>query len=176
MKMTYGEQLRHPNWQRKRADVLARADFKCESCGDTETTLHVHHRRYVKGRMAWEYDSDELLALCEVCHSEDHRHGQLLNRVLAGMDYGGISDKQIAASLVGGFLAAIGRLSDDETVQELFDDPNPNFFVLGVFAGALGLKNLALSVATHRDHLHGQSKWVDAVIDHFQLSKAGSDK
>jgi hypothetical protein len=71
-KMTYGQQLKHPNWQRKRLERLSEAAFECENCGDKNTTLHVHHKRYIKGRLAWEYGSDELMVLCEPCHEEEH--------------------------------------------------------------------------------------------------------
>lgn len=33
-KMTYTEQLQHPNWQRKRLEVMEAAEFSCELCGD----------------------------------------------------------------------------------------------------------------------------------------------
>jgi len=42
--MTYAEKLRDPRWQRRRLEKLDAADFHCESCGDGESTLHVHHR------------------------------------------------------------------------------------------------------------------------------------
>lgn len=71
-KLSYAEQLRHPNWQRKRLEVLERASFKCEKCFDGESTIHVHHKQYFKGRMAWEYDAKELSALCESCHQYEH--------------------------------------------------------------------------------------------------------
>lgn len=74
-KMTYGEQLKHPNWQRKRLEVLEEADFKCSCCHDGESTLHVHHKRYIKGRMAWEYGVNDLAVLCEECHK--HEHGRM---------------------------------------------------------------------------------------------------
>lgn len=72
-KMTYAEQLAHPNWQRKRLEVLEDAEWTCQGCGETEITLHVHHKRYVKGRMAWEYETDELQALCKDCHAKEHK-------------------------------------------------------------------------------------------------------
>jgi hypothetical protein len=81
-KMTYGEQLKHPFWQRKRLQVLEAAAWGCESCGDKGSTLHVHHRRYVKGRMAWEYEDHELQALCQACHGEQHEQRELLDRLL----------------------------------------------------------------------------------------------
>ena len=36
-------------------------------------TLNVHHIKYRKGAMPWEYSDDELVTLCEGCHSEIHR-------------------------------------------------------------------------------------------------------
>jgi hypothetical protein len=70
-RMTYTEQLKHPKWQKRRLEILNRANFKCESCDDAEKTLHVHHKRYRKGAMAWEYDDSELTALCEDCHANE---------------------------------------------------------------------------------------------------------
>ena len=69
---TYREQLLHPKWQKRRLEILNRASFACECCGAEEKTLHVHHKRYAKGRMAWEYEDRELIALCETCHEATH--------------------------------------------------------------------------------------------------------
>lgn len=66
--MTYSEQLKHPNWQKKRLEVLNRDEWTCRICGDTETRLHVHHRSYIKGRKAWDYPNENFTTLCEPCH------------------------------------------------------------------------------------------------------------
>lgn len=66
--MTYGEQLLDPRWQRRRLDIMQRDEFKCVECGDATKTLHVDHRVYFKGRLAWEYPDDELQTLCKDCH------------------------------------------------------------------------------------------------------------
>lgn len=66
--MTYSEQLKHPNWQRKRLEIMQRDDFMCRMCGDSEVTLHIHHRSYEKGRMAWDYPNENFCTLCEGCH------------------------------------------------------------------------------------------------------------
>jgi len=39
-------------------------------CGDTETTLHVHHKYYVSGNDPWDYPNTALVTLCEHCHKE----------------------------------------------------------------------------------------------------------
>jgi len=44
----------------------------CLRCGDTEHTLNVHHKRYIAGRSPGEYHDDDLVTLCETCHSLEH--------------------------------------------------------------------------------------------------------
>jgi len=63
----YSEKLKHPKWQRKRLEIMKRDKFKCRHCGDTETTLNVHHLRYCGN--PWEADNDDLLTVCEDCHT-----------------------------------------------------------------------------------------------------------
>lgn len=69
---TYSELLRDPRWQRARLKRLDAAGWKCESCRSGETTLNVHHKRYVRGRAPWEYEDAELTVLCEPCHDKEH--------------------------------------------------------------------------------------------------------
>lgn len=71
-KLTFAEQIKHPNWQRKRLEVMEAAGFMCENCGANDVTLNVHHRQYVKGRMYWDYERSELQCLCENCHKSEH--------------------------------------------------------------------------------------------------------
>jgi hypothetical protein len=85
MKMTYSEQLKRPEWQRRRLEVLNAANWECQQCNDNESMLHVHHKRYVKGRMAWDYVLGDFEALCETCHSEAHETKELIEEVLAGI-------------------------------------------------------------------------------------------
>lgn len=71
-KLSYTDQLKHPKWQRRRLEIMQRADFHCESCKSGEITLNVHHKLYRKGAMAWEYADNELQCLCENCHKGRH--------------------------------------------------------------------------------------------------------
>jgi len=64
----YWEQLKDPRWQKMRLEVMGRADFKCEQCGDGSNTLNVHHSHYEKGCAPWEYPPESLHCLCEKCH------------------------------------------------------------------------------------------------------------
>lgn len=65
---TYAELLRRPEWQKKRLEVMQRADFSCENCGDKEKTLNVHHTYYEHGKKPWEYPDESLVCVCEDCH------------------------------------------------------------------------------------------------------------
>lgn len=65
---TYSEKLKDPRWQRKRLEILHRDDFTCQSCQDSKSEVHVHHRRYVKNKSPWEYDNGDYITLCKTCH------------------------------------------------------------------------------------------------------------
>lgn len=73
MKQTeYRKLLLHPNWQKKRLEILSRDGFECTECGSKEKTLHVHHMFYEKGRAPWDYPDISLVTLCDGCHEEEH--------------------------------------------------------------------------------------------------------
>lgn len=66
-KSDYSTLLKDPR-QRKRLEIFHRADFHCEFCDAGDKTLHAHHKRYIKGRLPWEYDDADYACLCESCH------------------------------------------------------------------------------------------------------------
>jgi len=68
--MTYSEKLKDPRWQKKRLKILERDDFTCTDCGDTESTLMVHHLKYSGD--PWEIEDKYLITLCEICHESWH--------------------------------------------------------------------------------------------------------
>jgi hypothetical protein len=106
--MEWKDQYRHPNWQRKRLEALEAADYTCQRCYDTETQLHVHHKRYVKGRLVWEYGLDELDVLCVSCHDETHRNKGDLAEILTAVSS---SDIPKVSGLLAGFLDADSKAS-----------------------------------------------------------------
>lgn len=67
----YSDLLKHPNWQKKRLDILNRDKWTCKGCGSKENTLHVHHFTYQKNNKPWEYENDNFITLCEICHNEE---------------------------------------------------------------------------------------------------------
>lgn len=129
---SYAAKLRDPRWQKKRLEVLERAGWACEMCGDHETTLHVHHKQYLKGREPWEYDADQLAALCEFCHEHGHCGPDLLLNVVSRLAVDGPRSREAAAKLVAGFAQ-----------QESDFEFGRMYWHLGNIAAALSYMNLA---------------------------------
>lgn len=67
---TYSEKLKDPRWQKVRLKVLERAGWRCEACGESTKTLHVHHGYYEKNCDPWEYDDQTLWSLYWECHEQ----------------------------------------------------------------------------------------------------------
>jgi len=68
--MTYSDKLRDPRWQKKRLEILQQRNWTCEDCGDTKSTLHVHHCYYARAFEPWEYSDNALKCLCWSCHEQ----------------------------------------------------------------------------------------------------------
>ena len=79
----YWQKLQDPRWQRKRLEILNRAEFCCEGCGDSQSQLQVHHGYYEKGKEPWEYEDDTLWCLCDECHEKAHVAQKAANLALA---------------------------------------------------------------------------------------------
>lgn len=133
--LTYSEQLKHPNWQRKRLEVLNEAGWMCELCESKDVTLNVHHKQYFKGRMAWEYENCELEVLCEICHTEHHEVDDLLKRVLQI----GFDPTRTALGLLAGYLYAGYAMDSD--LEESVRKKTGNLFDLGVVIHTLSMCN-----------------------------------
>lgn len=128
-KLTYAEQLRHPKWQKKRLEILEAANWECEECGEAEKTLNVHHKRYRKDSMAWEYARHELMALCECCHDTHHYLKDELSDVLM------FAQPSEALALCAGFTAPDGSVSDDLVYRA--SNLDPAVFRMGIIAAIM---------------------------------------
>jgi hypothetical protein len=72
--MPYREYLQTPEWQETRKRAMKRAGFRCQVCNAYGVRLNVHHRTYE--RRGFE-DNQDLIVLCEGCHSIFHENGSL---------------------------------------------------------------------------------------------------
>lgn len=115
---SYYQKLKDPRWQRKRLEMLSAAEFTCQSCFDSSSTLHVHHTRYIKGRDPWEYEDRELWVLCEDCHSSLHEAREMLDRALSAI-HPCFHDLVAIASLVAGFQTEQAGFLTDEQAELL---------------------------------------------------------
>lgn len=79
--MDYKEQLKDKRWIELSAKVKDFYDHRCCGCGNNND-LHVHHKRYFKGRKAWEYDIGELVCLCSGCHETFHKNFDELQEII----------------------------------------------------------------------------------------------
>lgn len=161
--MTYAEQLRHPFWQRKRLTCLEAAGWECTQCGAKENTLHVHHKRYVKGRKAWEYEDDELAVLCDKCHLDEHALRELLDEMLSKSNTWRTLESVVG--LVGGFLSASYAI--DQELEKRARAAYGPCFTIGVVAHACALTNcgqLAAFVRAAYDSLPGGPRPLDPAI------------
>ena len=68
----YAKMVQHPKWQKKRLRVFQRDKWKCRQCGNTEVTLHVHHKVYTK-YYPWNELMKNLITLCAHCHKKGHK-------------------------------------------------------------------------------------------------------
>ncbi len=68
MRTRYAAYLKTPEWARKRAQVMQRANNTCEGCG-TSRAHQVHHKTYehIGEEFLW-----ELVAVCMQCHERLH--------------------------------------------------------------------------------------------------------
>lgn len=103
MAKEYWEKLKDPRWQKKRLEVLQRADFSCEACGDKESTLHVHHNEYFKGKEPWEYDKYQLSVLCDSCHEFKHSKQDALKLICSFLPPDGPFSRDEIAMVIAGF-------------------------------------------------------------------------
>ena len=67
----YEHLLKDERWKLFRLRVMSERGCSCEYCGSTET-IQIHHTKYVKGRLPWEYDIKDMRVVCRICHQKIH--------------------------------------------------------------------------------------------------------
>ena len=122
-KSAYAVKLRDPRWQKLRLEVLQRDNWTCQVCGDTETTLHVHHGAYY-GDDPWDTPPTLLFCICSECHEKEHEEHKLavtnLLGSLARIRCVTSADIDRLATYIDhdAFIVADGRHSNDLSVEE----------------------------------------------------------
>lgn len=132
---TYQQKLLDPRWQRKRLEAMEKAEFACEMCGDKESTLHVHHKQYIKGREPWEYEIGQLAVLCKDCHSSGHDSDDRLNLVCSFADIDGPYSRDSVADLISGYM---GKPLD-------LDIGDPELHILGALVARVHMRRYSIA-------------------------------
>lgn len=127
--MDFKDQYKHPLWQKKRLDVLSEHGFFCSSCESEEKQLHVHHKRYVKGRRIWEYNNEEFLVLCNDCHESVHFGKGVFEEVISR---GETADYLSYAALLFNVVGA--SVHPNDHVEQGLDSYNKTLMQIGSFA------------------------------------------
>ena len=62
-----------PRWKRRKHEKFKSVRGRCETAGCPQRARIVHHKKYgALGKPPWDYDDDELEALCHDCHWRKH--------------------------------------------------------------------------------------------------------
>lgn len=171
--MNYRQQLADPRWQKRRLEILNISNWECSNCGNSAEQLHVHHPRYIKGRMAWEYADDELEALCKTCHEQHHKAESALQEQIHSSPYGA----RFFSGLAVGFLDVGLDLDDSDGV--LRDYVCPDAAMTGAFAQMFfhAHRNTKAAIAralalegTHRNP--AEQRLIDATIG-LEIKRGG---
>jgi hypothetical protein len=121
----FTDQYKNPLWQKRRLEMLERANYRCSCCQDDESQLHVHHGQYFTGRKLWEYADKELQVLCGTCHEEAHKHLERIKEIVSTVPADGLTE---LVALLAGYLdnantRAGGFVGDGVNTEAYLADP-----------------------------------------------------
>lgn len=118
--MTYKDQLNHPLWKDKSAEIIDLDGNKCRCCGATEN-LTVHHKRYARDGFLWDVPDDWLETLCWPCHALRHQ----LERDYRMLDTAAFlslaAERQARDAVRGGLIRAPGCQCDHKVCRCVWD-------------------------------------------------------
>jgi hypothetical protein len=96
--MNYNEQLKDPRWKSKAKQIKERDNYICQKCG-THQKLEVHHIRYLKDTLYWDYPDSYLITLCRSCHQEETDDLKKLDNKINSMLTSGLFAKEVMQKL-----------------------------------------------------------------------------
>ena len=68
--MSYSDLLKHPEWQKKRLELMKARGWSCSICTDTSSNLQIHHLYYKRDSLPWEYPDNAFQVVCSLCHEK----------------------------------------------------------------------------------------------------------
>lgn len=95
----YKEQIKSPEWQKRRLEIMQKDNFTCQICGRSDKTLNVHHLIYRVSSKIHEYTDKELITLCEDCHNKEHNYEKGILSLIRYIKSKGITNHEIYSLL-----------------------------------------------------------------------------
>lgn len=73
-KKQYRKLYTNQEWLDYSKKVRDRDGNKCLQCGrnDSQVCLQVHHQKYIRNKLIWEYALSDCVTLCKGCHAREH--------------------------------------------------------------------------------------------------------
>ncbi len=81
---SYSDKLETQNWHSFARKIRQENGNFYNACRRGDLVLQVHHTFYDKKRQPWEYESHEMVVLCEKCHHELHDQLQAFRKFVFG--------------------------------------------------------------------------------------------
>lgn len=102
-KEEYSVYLKDYRWINRKNYIKGLRGAICMSCGKTHS-LHIHHLRYY-GKFPWEVNDEDLICLCNECHSKAHS-GELnnLSELISNFDNKEVDNKRVLCFKNNNFL------------------------------------------------------------------------
>lgn len=127
----YSSQLRSPEWQKRRLQIMEMAGFKCQRCDEEAKELNVHHIKYRKGADVWDYPNDQLVCLCNQCHKDTHDVLEFFSEFISRADsltfdslYGVSKSEKANNCWAWMYLSAILRDFNEKNIESLLSNHN----------------------------------------------------
>lgn len=122
----YKNQYQHPNWQKKRLEILNRDNFTCQSCNEKQKMLYVHHKFYLKGQDVWDYPDYFFVTLCEECHDYSHQCIEIMYNTLSMLPFDVLLHSQesdISDLLINDYEDCLKRMREVINSSKSIDGP-----------------------------------------------------
>lgn len=82
----YRDKLLDGRWEDFRKSYLRRNGSFCRGCRRGDMPIQIHHLVYDPSREPWEYNDNEVAALCRECHAKWHKLMNSFRLVCSGME------------------------------------------------------------------------------------------
>lgn len=130
---SYSQKLLDPRWQKKRLEVMQAHNFACEICCDNQSTLHIHHKQYLKGNEPWDYLVNQLACLCESCHENYHNEIDILMAACSILPLHGLKQRDNVAYFIAGLM--------DRNLLDHATEDQKKLCLIGQKLSRIGLNN-----------------------------------